>query len=55
MANVKINVKDIKLKMGVKWNVTKYKKAQKELVSLLGQAGLDNTDKASPEKRETED
>ena len=55
MANIKIGVKDVNIKLGVKFNVTKYKKAQKELISLLGQIGLDNPDKASPKKRETED
>jgi len=55
MANVKINVKDVNIKLGVKWNVTKYKKAQKQLIPLLRQTGLDNADKACPEKREAED
>ena len=55
MAKVRIGIKDVNIKMGVKWNVAKYKKAQKELVSLLRQIGLDNTDKTSPEERETED
>lgn len=53
MANVKINVKDVNIKLGVKWNVTKYKKAQKELISILGQIRPDYTDQASPEERKT--
>ena len=54
MAVINIKPKDVTLSLKVKLNVARHKKTQRELISLLEQAGLDNAIRTAIENQKSE-